>query len=98
MTADVVYPSCLCYSFLRRALRSVDIMLCANYETVTNRLQKCYKAYLSGQLDEKRHPATTSTRRFPANQIPTLRFHALLNEEAPQVELMLALNYALAVG
>ena len=35
-------------------------------------------------------PATTSTRRFPANQIPALRFSALLNEEAPEVELMLA--------
>jgi hypothetical protein len=30
----------------------------------------------------------TSTRRFPANQIPALRFHALLNEEAPEVNLM----------
>jgi len=89
MTADVVYPSCLCYSFLRRALRSVDIMLCANYETVTNRLQKCYKAYLSGQLGEEEQHAITSKRRFPANQIPTLRFHALLNEEALKVELAL---------
>jgi hypothetical protein len=31
---------------------------------------------------------STSSRRFPANQIPTLHFHALLNnEEAPEVEL-----------
>jgi hypothetical protein len=34
-------------------------------------------------------PVTTLTRRFPANQIPALRFHALLNEEAPEVELAL---------
>jgi hypothetical protein len=90
MTADVVYPSCLCYSFLRRALRSVDIMLCANYETVTNRLQKCYKAYFSGQVGEEEQHAITSTRRFPANQIPALHFRAVLSEEALEVELMLA--------
>ena len=30
-----------------------------------------------------------STRRFPANQIPALRFHVLLNEEASEVELAL---------
>jgi hypothetical protein len=34
-------------------------------------------------------PVTTLTRRFLANQIPALRFHALLNEEAPEVELAL---------
>ena len=34
--------------------------------------------------------ATTSTRRFPANQIPTFRFSALLNKEAPEVKLRLA--------
>jgi hypothetical protein len=44
----------------------------------------------SRHLGEWRQPATTSTRRFPANQIPTLRFHALLNREAPEVNLMLA--------
>jgi hypothetical protein len=45
----------------------------------------------SRQPGEKRHPATTSPRRFLANQIPALRFHALLNnEEAPEVNLMLA--------
>ena len=32
------------------------------------------------------------TRRFPANQIPALRFSALLNEEVPKVKLMLAPN------
>jgi hypothetical protein len=32
---------------------------------------------------------TTSTRRFPANQTPALHFHALLNEEVPEVELEL---------
>jgi hypothetical protein len=31
-----------------------------------------------------------STRRFPVNQIPALHFHAMLNEEASEVELMLA--------
>ena len=30
-----------------------------------------------------------STRRFPTNQIPTIRFRALLNEEASEVELVL---------
>ena len=35
--------------------------------------------------------ATTSKRRFPANQIPALRFRALLNREATAVELVLAL-------
>jgi hypothetical protein len=30
-----------------------------------------------------------STRRFQANQIPTFRFSALLNEEATEVKLML---------
>ena len=34
-------------------------------------------------------PAPTSTRRFPANQIPALCFRALLNEEAPEVEMAL---------
>jgi len=34
--------------------------------------------------------ATTSTRRFPANQIPALRFSALLNREANEVKLTLA--------
>ena len=34
--------------------------------------------------------ATTSTHRFPANQILALRFSAVLNEEAPEVKLMLA--------
>ena len=33
---------------------------------------------------------TTSTRRFPTYQIPALRFHALLTEKAPEVELVLA--------
>jgi hypothetical protein len=33
-------------------------------------------------------PASTPTRRFPANQIPALHFHALLNKEA-EVELAL---------
>jgi hypothetical protein len=32
----------------------------------------------------------TLPRRFPANQIPALYFRALLNEEAPEVKLMLA--------
>jgi hypothetical protein len=32
----------------------------------------------------------TSTRRFPANQILTLRFRILLDREAPELELMLA--------
>ncbi len=41
-------------------------------------------------LGEQRQPATTSTRRFPANQILALRFCALLNEQALEVELMLA--------
>jgi hypothetical protein len=43
----------------------------------------------SRQLSESRQSATTSTRRFPANQIPALCFRALLNEEAPEVELAL---------
>ncbi len=34
--------------------------------------------------------ASASTRRFQTYQIPALRFHALLNEEAPEVKLMLA--------
>ena len=34
--------------------------------------------------------ATTPTRRFPANQIPALRFSALLIKETPEVKLMLA--------
>jgi hypothetical protein len=37
----------------------------------------------SRPLGEWRQSATTSTRRFPANQIPALHFRALLNEEAP---------------
>ena len=41
------------------------------------------------KLGEKRQSATTSTRRFPSNQVPALRFSALLNEEAPEVELAL---------
>jgi hypothetical protein len=43
----------------------------------------------SRQLSESRQSATTSTRRFPANQIPALCFRALLNEEAPEVEMAL---------
>ena len=44
---------------------------------------------LTGNVGEFGERETTSTRRFPANQIPTLHFRALLNEEAPEVELML---------
>ena len=40
-------------------------------------------------LGEQRQRAITSTRRFQANQIPTFRFSALLNEEATEVKLML---------
>ena len=38
------------------------------------------------QLGQWRQPATTSTLRFSANQIATLRFRALLNEEDTEVE------------
>ena len=43
----------------------------------------------SRHLGKQRQIATTSTPRFPANQILTLRFRALLNEEFPEVELPL---------
>jgi hypothetical protein len=71
------------------AKTSVEKTLLPSSRAVVSSLPTSNLVNFSPKIKNPLRPTSSPTRRFPANQIPTLRFHALLNEKAPEVELAL---------